>query len=209
MSKTVVLVDCGIGNINSVKNLLKKVGVKHVAISNSPTEIEDAQMLILPGVGSFDYGMFKLREGNLIETLNKKVLVDKVPVLGICLGAQILTKSSEEGELPGLGWIDAKTIKFRYNPNSEHIKIPHMGWNEVALSKESRLMEGMPLESRFYFVHSYHILCHNQSDELLKATHGYSFTAAVERDNIVGVQFHPEKSHKFGMRLLYNFINNY
>lgn len=208
MSDSITLIDCGIGNINSVKNMLQKVGVRNVQISTSEKDIAGADKLILPGVGSFDYGMSKLKEFQLIDVLNDKVLKQKTPILGICLGAQLLTKSSEEGVLPGLGWIDAHTKRFKFAKGNEQ-KIPHMGWNEVIQAKKSKLLENMDEEARFYFIHSYHIVCNNSSDELLKAVHGYEITAAVEHENVVGVQFHPEKSHKFGLKLLHNFVHNF
>jgi len=131
---------------------------------------------------------------------------DKIPVLGICLGLQLFSKKSEEGVKPGLGWIDAETVRFRFESGSGSLKIPHMGWNTVQKNRESRLFQALPEESRFYFVHSYHVLCANKDDEALKTRYGYDFTSAVEHENIYGVQFHPEKSHKFGMRVLKNFL---
>jgi glutamine amidotransferase len=164
--------------------------------------------IILPGVGAFDQGMENLINLQIKEILNKKVIEDKTPVLGICLGAQLMTMGSEEGSLPGLGWIDAETVKFRFNDTVQY-KSPHIGWNFVRQHKESRLLKEMNPESRFYFVHSYYIRSKNTSDILTSTVHETEFTSSFERGNIVGVQFHPEKSHKFGMALLKNFAELY
>ena len=204
----ITIIDYGIGNLGSIKNMLKKAGVKS-RISATEEEIADAEKLILPGVGAFDYGMSQLKASPYYETLNKRVLEDKIPVLGICLGAQLLTEGSEEGELPGLGWIKGKTIKFREEKMDKSLKVPHMGWNEVETQKDSKLFEDMFEEPRFYFVHTYHIKCEEEKDVLVRSTYGYNFIAGVENENVVGVQFHPEKSHKFGLKLLTNFANNY
>lgn len=203
----ITIIDYGIGNIGSVKNMLKKVGHKSI-ISSDINDIESAEKLILPGVGSFDYGMTQLKNYNLIEVLNKKVIIDKTPILGICLGMQLFSNSSEEGLKPGLGWINSKTQKFNFS-NQDNLPIPHMGWNTVTIKKDSKLLIDLPFDSRFYFVHSYHIECEDENDILCRSDYGYEFTCAIEKDNIVGVQFHPEKSHKFGMQLLKNFAERY
>lgn len=204
----ITIIDYGIGNLGSIKNMLKKAGIKS-RISSTEEEIGEAEKLILPGVGAFDYGMSQLRSAVYFDTLNKRVQEDKIPVLGICLGAQLLTEGSEEGELPGLGWIKGKTIKFREEKMDNKLKVPHMGWNEVETQKESKLFEDMYEEPRFYFVHTYHIKCEEEKDVLVRSSYGYDFIAGVENENVVGVQFHPEKSHKFGLKLLTNFANNY
>ena len=200
----ITIINYNAGNIKSIQNMLKRIGAKS-CISSSVDEIEQAEKLILPGVGHFDYGMKNLHESGLIEVLNKKVLIDKVPLLGICLGAQLLGNRSEEGVLSGLGWIDMEVVKFDENKLPKNLKIPHMSWNEIKIKKQSKLLEGLNDESRFYFVHSYHMKCNNENDILANTNYGYEFTSAVEKENIFGVQFHPEKSHKFGMRLLENF----
>lgn len=204
-----VIIDYGVGNLTSIKNMLKKIGYRDVAISNDRSKIKEAKKLILPGVGHFDYGMRQLQASGLLDTLNKVVLEDKTPILGICLGAQLLTRGSEEGIEKGLGWIEADTVKFDVSKLSSNLKIPHMGWTEVAATSDSKLFEGLSEEPRFYFVHNYHIICDNPEDTAVKATYGYEFAAGVEKGNILGMQFHPEKSHKYGMKLLSNFINNY
>lgn len=201
-----VIVDYGAGNIQSIKNMLKKIGVQ-ATISSSAVDVAAADKLILPGVGHFDYGMQKLNHSGLVSALNEKVLERKTPILGICLGVQLFTKRSDEGSLPGLGWFDAETVKFRLDAQSQ-LKIPHMGWNEVHERRPARLLEGLE-NPRFYFVHSYHLKCNDPADELLASAYGYEFACGLERENITGVQFHPEKSHKYGMQLLKNFIEKY
>jgi glutamine amidotransferase len=202
------IVDYGVGNLASIKNMLAKTGCD-ARISSDPREIENAEKLILPGVGAFDTCAEKLLQSGLIEILKKQVLERRVPVLGVCVGLQLLTKGSEEGILGGLGWIEGRVIKFRQELLPAGSKIPHMGWTEVILNKSSRLFEGMYENPRFYFVHSYYPAPELETDVLLYADYGYRFAAGIERGNILGVQFHPEKSHKFGMKLLDNFVKNY
>lgn len=201
----ITIINYNAGNIKSIQNMLKRIGAKS-CISSDATEIEQAEKLILPGVGHFDYGMNNLKQSGLIEVLNKKVLIDKIPLLGICLGAQLLGNRSEEGVEKGLGWIDMDIVKFDKTKMPDHLKIPHMSWNEIIVKKDSALLKGLDNNSRFYFVHSYHMKCNNVNDVLANTNYGYEFTSAVEKENIFGVQFHPEKSHKFGMRLLENFV---
>lgn len=203
-----VIIDYGVGNLASIKNILKKIGVEAV-ISSDESVIAEADKLILPGVGAFDTCVEKLHESHLLPVLNTKVLQQRVPVLGICVGMQLLMKGSEEGVLPGLGWIDGEIIKFQPQRFAIPVKVPHMGWTEVHLHGPSRLFEDMHEEPRFYFVHSYHVMLKNEEDTLVYADYGYPFAAGVEKDNILGVQFHPEKSHKFGMKLMDNFVKRY
>ncbi len=188
--------------------MLKKIGVPAL-ITNNVDEIEKAEKLILPGVGHFDYGMQNLHQSGLIPILNHRVLLNKVPILGICLGVQLLTQSSDEGKEKGLGWIDGKTIAFDKTKFEGNEKVPHMGWGEIKNYEQSKLFENMYNEPRFYFVHSYHLSLQNKSEELCTQYFAYDFCAGIEHNNILGVQFHPEKSHKFGMKLLENFANNY
>ncbi len=201
------IIDYKTGNIGSIRNMLKKIGEDSLITSNE-NDISKATKLILPGVGAFDTGMKNLKDLNLIDILNHKVLIDKVPVLGICLGMQLLSGKSEEGILPGLGWINAETIRFKFINTSEY-KIPHMGWNFISVKKESRLFDGMYPDPRFYFVHSYFFKANDPSDILTSTRYEIEFTSAIEKDNVLGVQFHPEKSHKFGMKLLKNFVDLY
>ena len=199
-----VIIDYGLGNLGSIANMIKKVGHKCI-ITSELEEIKKASKLILPGVGSFDNGMKSLKELGMIEVLNQKILIEKTPILGICLGMQLMTQSSEEGKLSGLGWIDAKTKKFV----SDTLKIPHMGWNIIKHQKEPKLFDECKSEKRFYFVHSYCVSCNNQEDILANTNYTQDFVSSFEKENIIGVQFHPEKSHKFGMQLLKNFVERY
>jgi glutamine amidotransferase len=201
----IVIVDYGMGNLGSIVNMFKKIGVS-VEVSADPEIVDGARKLILPGVGAFDAGMSELEARGLRAVLTRKVLGERVPILGICLGTQLMTKSSAEGTSQGLGWIDAETVRFNFS-NESGFRIPHMGWNEIHPAKDSRLLSGLDASSRFYFVHSYHLVCHDKLDVLMTADYGYKFVAAVERGNIAGVQFHPEKSHRFGLQLLRNFSN--
>lgn len=201
----IVIVDYKMGNVGSILNMLKKIGAPAI-VSSDPRDIERADKLILPGVGAFDNGMANLGQMGFMSELNDKVLNEKTPVLGICLGMELLTRGSEEGKLPGLGWIAADTIRFRFDQKSNGLKIPHMGWNSTDVVRADSLFKGLDGEARFYFVHSYHVVCHNEDDVLARTHHGYDFVAAVQRDNIFGTQFHPEKSHRYGMRVLKNFV---
>lgn len=201
---SVVIVDYKMGNLFSIKNMLSKLGTTAV-VSSSLKDISSAEKLILPGVGAFDTAVSNLRTLDLIPTLNKKVLSEKTPVLGICLGMQLFSKKSEEGKLPGLGWINGETVKFNFGEKST-LKIPHMGWNAVIPHKKSSIFKNSDDEQRFYFVHSYHVICKDCADVLATTNHGFDFVSALNHKNIYGVQFHPEKSHKFGMRLLRNFL---
>lgn len=204
----ITIIDYGIGNLLSIKNMLKRIGVEAI-ITKSIEELKKAEKIILPGVGSYDYGMEQLTQSNLIPTLNEKVLTQKTPILGICLGVQLLTEGSEEGTLRGLGWVRGKTVAFDKSKLASNQKIPHMGWTDVYAFEKSKLFTGMYDEARFYFVHSYHLELTDEKDCLVKAKYGYEFAAGIEQENILGVQFHPEKSHKFGMKILENFITHY
>jgi len=201
---SIVIVDYGMGNIRSILNKIHRAGFKAL-VSHEHEIIENADKLILPGVGHFFNGMKRLTERNIIEILNKKVLVDKIPILGICLGMQLFTRCSEEGSTEGFGWLDAETIKF--NLNDIRHKVPHMGWNSIEQKKTSPLLQGIPEGSYFYFVHSYHVTCNNKEDILTTSFYGYEFVSAVQKENIFGTQFHPEKSHEWGERMLNNFLN--
>ena len=200
----IVIVDYGMGNVRSIQNMLRKVGAK-AAVASDPAEIERADKLILPGVGAFDAGMRNLTERGLVPVLNAKAVEAGAPTLGICLGMQLLTRRSEEGALPGLGWIAADTRRFAFDPEHAHLKVPHMGWNHVRPSREHPLFAGLADDARFYFVHSYHAVCDDEASVLARAEYGYEFACGIGRASVLGVQFHPEKSHKFGMQLLRNF----
>lgn len=200
----IVIVDYGLGNLGSFANMFKRLGISAL-VSRDRTDIEKADKLVLPGVGSFDYGIQQLHSLGLFDTLDHLVRDEKTPILGVCLGAQLMTRGSQEGTLPGFGWIDADTVAFDVTRTRRDIKIPHMGWCAADVRKESALFDNMNPGPRFYFVHSYHFQCVDTADVLTTSDYGYPFTSSFERDNVMGVQFHPEKSHKFGMNLLANF----
>ena len=197
------IIDYGLGNPNSIQNMIKRIG-GNCQISSDKSVIADADKLILPGVGHFKKGMENLKNSGLIEILNEQVLQNKVPILGICLGMQLMTKHSEEGDCVGLSWVDATTIKFSFVRES-NLKIPHMGWNDVHYKKQSIINQDLTTEPRNYFVHSYYVECKNQNDVLATTHYGIDFISAFEHKNIIGMQFHPEKSHKYGMEILNNF----
>jgi glutamine amidotransferase len=203
----IAIINYGIGNLLSVKNMLKKAGEPDVVITDDPAEVERADKIILPGVGHFDYGMKKLKDSACFDILHKKALEEKVPTLGICLGAQLLTYGSEEGNEPGLGWIDAETVRFDTSRFNEKLPIPHMGWSEAKFA-EHPLFKDMYDEPRFYFVHSFYLKPNSRSNVLCESEYGHSFASGITRGNISGVQFHPEKSHKFGLKFLENFAKN-
>jgi len=204
----IVILDYGVGNAGSIHNMIRHVGGDAV-ISSCNQIISDASALILPGVGAFDHGMDKLCSSGLLSIIKKRIFDDKIPILGICLGMQLLFESSEEGALKGLGWIPGQVKRFDFSDTSQTgLKIPHMGWNEIQPANNHPLFAGLESEARFYFVHSYHIVCNSDQYAIASAAYGYTFTCAVQNDNIYGVQFHPEKSHRFGMRLFKNFLEN-
>lgn len=202
----VVIIDYGAGNSGSIVNMLKRIG-KQAIVTSDQKIIDQAERLILPGVGAFDFGMQNLEERNLIEILKKKAFIDKVPFLGICLGMQLMTKGSEEGIKSGLSWFDAQTIKFTKHDIPLPLKIPHMGWAEVKVKHQNELVDYHLTGQRFYFVHSYFVRANNQSDVILTANYGNEFACGLAKDNLFAVQFHPEKSHKFGQELLKQFTS--
>jgi imidazole glycerol-phosphate synthase subunit HisH len=198
----ITIVDYGMGNLGSVLNMFKKIGVA-AQISSDLEQISRAEKLLLPGVGAFDSAMERLTGTELREVLDHKALLEKIPVLGICLGMQLLTRSSEEGQFAGLGWIPATTYKFPVS----YLKVPHMGWNIVSPHTPSALTENFVGEFRFYFVHSYYVKADDEKNSIMQTNYGLTFDSGVQKDNIFGAQFHPEKSHRFGMQLFKNFAN--
>lgn len=200
----ITIVDYDAGNLKSIVNMLRALGASS-RISGDPAEIAGAEKLILPGVGHFDYGMGQLEARGLVDVLNRRVLQDRVPILGICLGAQLLTRGSEEGDRPGLGWIAGETVRFDRGRMDARLRVPHMGWAETWATRENPLSEALH-DARFYYVHNYHLVCDDACEAILAANYGYDFTVGVQRGNVLGVQFHPEKSHRFGMQLLQNFV---
>ena len=202
----IAIIDYGMGNLSSVKRKLARVGEEDAVISSFPSDILKADKIILPGVGHFKKAVENLKELDLWNLLNKLVVLEKKPILGICLGMQLMAKHSEEGDADGLGWFDAEVIKFDIKEKLKY-KVPHMGWNQITKLKESLLMKDIPELSEFYFVHSYHIKCNNRNDVLNETEYENKFISAIEKENIFGVQYHPEKSHDVGEILLRNFIN--
>ena len=203
MSAPILIIDYGMGNIGSLRNMFRRIGVE-TDVAEDPASIARARKLLLPGVGAFDAAMAGINARGLAELICKRALVDGVPTLGVCLGMQLLTDGSDEGKLPGLGLIPARTRRF---PRDSGLKVPHMGWNVVERAASSPLTDHLPAESRFYFVHSYAVAVEDQRHSILKAEYGIRFDAAIQRDNIFGAQFHPEKSHRFGMALLKAFAD--
>lgn len=204
-SKTgILIVDCGTGNLNSVKRCLDRIGARSRA-SSDPHELGSAEKIILPGVGHFARAMTHLANSGLVSRLNEAVLTKRIPVLGICLGMEMFAKFGEEGDAAGLGWLGERAARIEATRGK--LKVPHMGWNRVNRLKPSRLMEGIDESAEFYFAHSYHLVVSDRADVLGETDYGISFPSAVERDNIFGVQFHPEKSHDAGARLLKNFVD--
>lgn len=201
---TVVIVDYRMGNTGSVKRKLDKLGAQSI-ISSSPEDIMVATKIILPGIGHFQKAVQNLKELKLWDVLNHEVLINKKPVLGICLGMQLMAKHSEEGNTDGMGWFDADVVRFHVTDKLRH-KIPHTGWNQIAFSKDNILNSNIPNSSEFYFVHAYYIKCNTTSDILHETEYEFKFTSAIQKDNIYGVQYHPEKSHDVGEQLLKNFI---
>jgi imidazole glycerol-phosphate synthase subunit HisH len=204
----IVIVDYGLGNLGSIRNMLQFIGFDAV-ISGDKELVSKADKLILPGVGSFDQGMMNLHERELVPVLNQRVLTDKVPILGICLGMQLFGLKSEEGSIPGLSWIEQESKKF--NPHDTHLfPVPHLGWEYVSIANnDSRLLDGFNDETKFYFAHSYYVSCKNREEVILEADYIHTFDASVQKGHIAGVQFHPEKSHKHGMQLLTNFVSHF
>lgn len=195
----IVIIDYGVGNVGSVLNMLRKIGAR-ARISGNVDEIRAADKLILPGVGHFGHGMRKLAETGLIPTLNEQALQVRKPILGICLGMQMMTRGSDESDLPGLGWVQAQTRRF---DDAVGLRVPHMGWNRVHAAPQAHLFDAQaPEAERFYFVHSYYVQADRSDQVAARCQYGTDFAASFEADNLFGVQFHPEKSHLFGMALL-------
>lgn len=205
MQNKITIIDYGMGNLRSVQKKFIRVGA-NVEITNSPKKIGEAEKLVLPGVGHFANGVKKLREYGLWNILNERVLNDRIPILGICLGMQLMAKNSEEGNVEGLGWFDAEVVKFHVEDQLRY-KIPHMGWNNAIVKKKTSLFETVPDEAMFYFVHSFYTKCNNPKDVLTTTEYEYQFVSSIQKENIYGIQFHPEKSHEWGEIIFRNFVN--
>jgi glutamine amidotransferase len=200
----ITIIDYGLGNVLAFVNVYNRLNIP-VKVAKSAADLAGATKLILPGVGSFDHAMEQLDQSGMRESLEQLVVQQRVPVLGICVGMQMLAKSSDEGKLPGLGWIDGTVHKFDLAKMPRGTLLPHMGWNDVEPTTGGGLFKGLEQDARFYFLHSYYFECIQQSNVLALTDYGPAFNCAVRRDNVYGVQFHPEKSHHFGSQLLSNF----
>ena len=200
----IAIIDYGVGNIKAFTNIYKQLNVPTKNV-RSIDDLDDVSKLILPGVGSFDYAMERLENSGMREKLDELVLKDKVPLLGVCVGMQMLADSSDEGELRGLSWINGAVKQINTENLEFNTRLPHMGWNDVIVNNESELFKGLENDSRFYFLHSYFFEVAHVSNAIASTDYGTKFTCAVKRDNIFGVQFHPEKSHEYGIKLLKNF----
>jgi glutamine amidotransferase len=200
----ITIVDYDAGNVGSVINICKKAG-GNAEVSRDPSDIAKAQKLVLPGVGHFGRAMERLQKTGLVDALNEAVLDRRVPMLGICLGMQLLMQSSEESDSEGFGWIPGKVVRFKPEAESR-LRVPHMGWNDADVVRDDPLLTNLPPDPRFYFVHSFYVVCDRDEDVLMKTNYGTRFVSASRRDNIWGTQFHPEKSHKFGLAVIRNFV---
>lgn len=206
-SNKCAIVNYGTGNIGSIVNILNKVGASPTVI-NDPRELVKSDRIILPGVGSFDNAMSIINTDDWLPALTNFSLSGR-PIMGICLGMQIMMNKSEEGVLPGLGWIDGEVHSFKNHEYSPPLRIPHMGWNVANIQKTNLLFDPLEDEERFYFIHSYYASCNNQSDVLTTTPYKHDFVSSFQKDNILGFQFHPEKSHKFGIQLFRRFIEDF
>lgn len=200
----ITIIDYGVGNINAFVNVYKRLDIP-TKIAKTASDLIDAKKLILPGVGHFDHAMNELNKSGMKEKLNELVLNDKLPVIGICVGMQMMAKNSDEGKLEGLNWINASVRKFDETKIKQATRLPHMGWNDVTPVKKHPLFEGLENEALFYFLHSYYFECNNPQDILATSDYGGVFSAAANFENVYGIQFHPEKSHHYGEMLLHNF----
>jgi len=200
----IVILDYGVGNLGSIYRIFERLNL-HATVSSDITDLQNADRIILPGVGAFEVGMDNLVKSGLIPVLEEKVLDEKTPILGICLGMQLFSKASDEGLSPGLGWIDANTIRFSPDNKKGELKIPHIGMNTIHIQRQNSMINNISPVAKFYFLHSFHLRCHDPKDIVASTIYGYEFPSIVQKDNITGVQFHPEKSHRHGMQLLKNF----
>lgn len=202
----ITIIDYGVGNIFAFQNVYKRLDIP-TKIAKTSQDLADSQKLILPGVGSFDYAMSQLNASGMREKLDELVMEKKVPVIGICVGMQMMGNRSDEGKLEGLKWIDSEILKFDESLIQQRTKLPHMGWNDVVPVYNHPLFRGLEKDAIFYFLHSFYFNCNNPTNSIASSEYGISFSSAVNRDNVYGIQFHPEKSHHFGEKLLHNFAN--
>ncbi len=200
----ITIIDYGLGNIQAFVNVYKRLHIPVVVARNS-TELDGASKLILPGVGAFDNAMLRLHESGMHDAINDMVMAQKIPVLGVCVGMQMLADSSEEGQLQGLGWVPGKVMAFNSTQQESSLPLPHMGWNDVKPATGTSLFQGLETSARFYFLHSYYFVCDQDENAIATTGYGLDFHCAVAAGSIFGVQFHPEKSHHHGVKLLKNF----
>ena len=200
----ITLIDYGVGNIFAFQNVYKRLDIP-TKIAKTAEDLNEVEKLILPGVGSFDYAMNQLNNSGMRDRLNELVIEKKIPVIGICVGMQMMGNRSDEGKLDGLKWIDAEILKFDEDLIQQRTKLPHMGWNDVSPIENHPLFIGLEKEAIFYFLHSFYFKCNNSNDSIANSEYGISFSSAVNHNNIYGIQFHPEKSHQYGEKLLHNF----
>jgi imidazole glycerol-phosphate synthase subunit HisH len=202
----IAIVDYGSGNIKAMANIFARLNVP-AFVATKPTDLARATKIILPGVGAFDQAMGHLEQSGLRDALTDSVMGDSVPMLGVCVGMQLLGEKSDEGERPGLGWVAGTVRKFDHSELAERTHLPHMGWNDVSVIRSSPLFDGLETDAKFYFLHSYYFSCDQKNDVLAETEYGGRFTCAVNSGKVFGVQFHPEKSHQYGIQLLKNFAN--
>lgn len=200
----ITIIDYGVGNIFAFQNVYKRLDIPS-KIAKNVDDLKDVERIILPGVGHFDFAMSQLNNSGMRDRLDELVIKEKKPVIGICVGMQMMARYSDEGSMDGLGWIDACVKKFDKKMIDFHTKLPHMGWNDVEPEIKHPLFKGLEREAIFYFLHSYYFDCNNKKDSIAKSSYGIDFTCSIQHDNIYGIQFHPEKSHSYGEKLLYNF----
>lgn len=200
------VIDYGVGNINAFRNIYKHLNIPAISVTKE-SDLSEVEKIILPGVGHFDYAMSKFQDSCMFDRVNNMVMEQNIPVLGICVGMQMMAMYSDEGVLPGLGWIDAKVKKFDsdFTVGKTKLPLPHMGWNDIKTMKGNPILNGLEYNSQFYFLHSYYFMCNNENDIIAKTNYGSDFSCAVNYKKVYGVQFHPEKSHKHGIMLLRNF----
>ena len=202
----ITIIDYGVGNVFAFQNVFKRLSIPS-KIAKCENDLMGSSKLILPGVGHFDYAMSQLNNSGMRDRLDELVLKEKIPVIGICVGMQMMAKKSDEGTLDGLCWIDANVKKFDEATINHHTKLPHMGWNDVKPNENHPLFKGLEQQAIFYFLHSFYFKCSNQENSISKTDYGINFSSSIQHDNIYGIQFHPEKSHSYGERLLKNFAN--